>query len=105
MVFFCYSDRFHKQDIIEQHILSTLDPDINIIYIQGREPQSEFDSRCIAHLLDHLPEQGCPNLIRVSNGRIINRNLQKAMKQMLPNDPVAFAQIIRDKHSEITQVS
>jgi hypothetical protein len=102
-VFYCYSDRSQKQVYVQENILPHLDPSLNIIYVQGREPQSDFNQRFISIMLDSLTSKGCPNLIRISDGQVLDVSLHKAWELAIEqeNDPAKFVQIIHSKVEEL----
>jgi len=103
MVFFCYTNRKHSQKYIEQHILPQLDPSINVIFLQGREPHSEFDKRCISHMLFLVTNLNFPNLIHISNGQVFDVSLHKDLQNIMDqeHDPASFVQLIQEKGEEL----
>jgi hypothetical protein len=105
MVFFCYSDLRDRHEWIEAHILKQLDPVLNIIFVEGNVPRSEFDNRCVSYMLDHVKNKGCPNLLRISNGQVFDISLQKDMENVFNDnaDPAAYLQSIHQKLKIIRQ--
>lgn len=102
-VFFCYSDRSNKYTWVKQHVIPKIKPDINIIFVEGQEPKSDFDPRCISYILDNVINGGCPNLIHITSGQVIDISLQKKLQEIwdMDRDPSSFIQVI---HTELEQL-
>ena len=98
VVFFCYSDRRNKHAWVEQHILPHLDPNLNVILVQGSDTKSDFDKRCISYMLDNVKNKDCPNLMRISNGKVIDVSLVKDMQRIFDQklDATLFVEVIHD---------
>ena len=105
LLFFCYSDRKNRQDYIQKYILTHLDASLNVVYLRGRQPHSEFDDRYIAHMLDNVTNKGCPTLLRITNGRVIDIPLEEEYLRNadLEDGPTIFVQYVHTKVDEIRQ--
>lgn len=99
MIFFCYTNRNQVHQVIEEHILPHLSPTINVIFWEGSEPHSDFNTRFISHMLYHIKNAGAPTLIRVTNGQVIDVSLQKDLQLILDQegDPASFVKVLQDK--------
>ena len=105
MVFFCYSDRSNKHDLVEQQILPRLDPSINVIFVQESKPDSDFDTRCISYMLDNVSNNGCPNLMRISNGKVIDIALEKPIREAFSgnSDIESFVKTVHEKVNALAE--
>ena len=106
LVFFCYTDRRNKHDWVEQNILPHLDSALNFIFVEENEPKSDFDPRCIAVMLDNVTNGGCPNLMRITNGNVLDISLQHDMQSIQDQklDSSAFVQLIHARLNDLKQV-
>ena len=103
LIFFCYSDRRNKHDWVEQNILPHLDPTLNVIFVEGSVPKSDFDPRCISVMLDNVMNEGCPNLMRITNRKVLDTSLQQEMQSILDQnlDSSAFIQLINTRLKQL----
>jgi hypothetical protein len=105
LVFFCYSDRKRNQVFVQQKILPHLDPAIYTIFIQGNEPQSDFDKRSVARMLDNVKHKSCPMLLHIANGQVFETTLEDDLQQVIDGhiDPTQFAKIVTSKVQTLRQ--
>jgi hypothetical protein len=74
--FFCYNNRANSRDFIEKNILPALDPNIRVIYLEGKTPKSEYDQRFISKALYSIKDRkGFPYLLKVSKGQLIDKSI------------------------------
>lgn len=74
--FFCYNNRANSKNFIEKNILPILPSDINIIYLNGRNPKSAFEQKFISRLLYTIKDRkGFPYLLKISNGKLIDKSI------------------------------
>ncbi len=74
--FFCYNNKTNSKDFIEKNILPTLSSDINVIYLDGRTPKSDFEQKYISKTLYNIKDsKGFPYLLKISNGHLIYKSI------------------------------
>lgn len=74
--FFCYNNRSDSRSYIEESILPRLAPEIKIIFLDGRTPESDFQSGNISKFLYDLKDKrGFPYLLKVKDDCIIDQSI------------------------------
>ncbi len=74
--FFCYNNRSDAKEFIEQKIIPNLPKEIEIIYLNGRELQSDYDETFVSMLLYSFKEyKKFPHLLKIRNGQIIDLSI------------------------------
>ncbi len=89
--FFCYNNRADAKDFIEKELLPRLDKNIELIYLDGRQPKSSYEKDKISLTLYKLKKYTrFPHLLKVRSGQIIDESINNeffnTMKQNKPID-------------------
>lgn len=75
--FFCYTSRTSSKDFIEKNIIPTLMPDIKVIYLDGKTPNSDYDQGFMSKALyDVKDKKGFPYLLKITNGQLIDKSIK-----------------------------
>lgn len=73
--FFCYNNNTRSQLFVEAIILPFLNPEVNVIFLNGRTPESDFSRRFISHMLYSIEDRtGFPYLMKVVNGEVLDQS-------------------------------
>lgn len=76
--FFCYNNRKNSQKFIEQNLLPILPKDVKLIFLNGKKVESNFEQKFMSKALYSLKDRkGFPYLLKVSNGTIIDKSINK----------------------------
>lgn len=71
--FFCYNNRADCKDFIETMVIPQLPSKIEIIYLNGKIPESGYPQQDISYLLFQLKNyHRFPHLIKIRNGELID---------------------------------
>ncbi len=99
VLFFCYTNRNQTQEYIEEKILPLLPSSLNIIYWEGHEVHSDYDPRFVTHMLYHTQNSGFPNLMRVTDGQVVDASLLKDFQLHLDQagDPASFVEVVAEQ--------
>jgi hypothetical protein len=86
IIFFCYNDRADSKVFIEKHILPILASDVKVIFLNGRQVESNYQKPFVSRIIYSIKDKkGFPYLIRVSKGQIfdcsLNNDLFNIMNQ------------------------
>lgn len=74
--FFCYNNRKNSKEYIEEIILPNLNGEIEIVYLNGKKIESEYNSEFISEALYGLKYYNkFPHLIKIRNGKIIDTSI------------------------------
>jgi hypothetical protein len=74
--FFCYNNRTDAKDFIEKELIPKLCKDIELIYLDGREPKSNYLRGHISLALYKLKNySGFPHLLKIRDGQIIDESV------------------------------
>ena len=97
--FFCYTNRRNSRSFVEEHILPALAPNIRVIYLEGREPISQYNKRYISRALYSIRQKGFPNVMKIKDGRVVDRSLHNELYNVInqkknPND---FLEALHEK--------
>ncbi len=103
--FFCYTSRNKTKSIIRNEILPNLPEDINIIYLEGKYPISNYNETYISRILFALHYKGFPNIIKIHNCRVVDISLKKEFNTLLKdkNNFAFFIKLINNKFKEIDE--
>lgn len=82
--FFCYNNREHAKNYIENKIIPHLNDGIEIVYLNGKIVQSEYDAELISSTLYKLRNySGFPHLIKIRNGKLIDKSINNPFYNVL----------------------
>jgi len=89
--FFCYNNRENVQEFIETVIIPRLPKDVEIIFLNGRTPESGYSNTFISHALYSLKNyRKFPHLMKIRNGEVIdfslNNTFYNTINQQQPVD-------------------
>ncbi|RQO70398.1 hypothetical protein DBR43_20485 [Pedobacter sp. KBW06] len=77
---FCYNNNTRSQLFIETIVLPALSPEVSIIFLNGRIPESGFSRRFISHMLYDINDRtGFPYLLKVVNGEILDQSVNNGL--------------------------
>ncbi|NQX37593.1 hypothetical protein SAMN05421820_103416 [Pedobacter steynii] len=73
--FFCYNNNTRSQLFIEAIVLPVLSPEVNVIFLNGKTPESDFSRRFISQMLYGINDRtGFPYLLKVVNGEVLDQS-------------------------------
>ena len=76
--FFCYNNRKNSQKFIEEKLLPVLSKDVKLIFLNGKKVESNFEQKYMSKALYSIKDRkGFPYLLKVSNGTIIDKSINK----------------------------
>ncbi|SDG18640.1 hypothetical protein SAMN05421827_10461 [Pedobacter terrae] len=82
--FFCYNNKKHAQEFIENQIIPTLPKDVKIIFLDGRTPRSEYTKSFASKILYRIQNQvGFPYLLRVQEGIVLEKSINNELYNSL----------------------
>ncbi|WP_055412932.1 hypothetical protein [Nonlabens sp. YIK11] len=74
--FFCYNNRKNSKQYIEDDIIPNLNDGIEILYLNGRKIESEYNSEFISEALYGLKHYNkFPHLMKIRNGKLIDKSI------------------------------
>lgn len=74
--FFCYNNKTNSYSYINRNILPILSTDIKVIFLDGKVPKSDYETKFISHMLYQIKDRkGFPYLLKVSQGRLIDKSI------------------------------
>ncbi len=74
--FFCYNNREDVKKYIEDKIIPKLNDEIEIIYLNGKKVESEYDEYFIAKALYSLKHYNrFPHLIKIRDNKLIDKSI------------------------------
>lgn len=114
--FFCYNNKTKSLEFIRHHILPNLPASVEVIFLDGKTPESDYELKFISRALYKFNEyQGFPHLFKVRNGNItdesINNELFNTINQTKPVDELMskiidfFEESATDKNAVYTSVA
>lgn len=75
--FFCYNNKATSKLFIEQEIIPNLPDSIEIIYLNGRTPESNYEKKYISRILYQFKNyQGFPQLLKIRNNKLIDASIR-----------------------------
>lgn len=78
--FFCYNNKSKSLDFIEGNILPNLPESVEVIFLNGRTPESAYEQKFISHALYGLKNyHGFPHLLKIRNGSAIDESLNNEL--------------------------
>lgn len=76
---FVYNSRTNNHSYVKQFILPELPGDVEIVYLNGKDPISNLNKKYISHALYSIKDRkGFPYLLRVENGEINDKSINNA---------------------------
>ena len=74
--FFCYNNRKNSKQYIEGDIVPNLNDGIEIVYLNGKKIESEYNSEFISEALYGLKHYNkFPHLMKIRNGKLIDTSI------------------------------
>jgi uncharacterized membrane protein YbaN (DUF454 family) len=74
--FFCYNSRKSSVEFARDIIIPALEPNIKVIFVDGRNVKSGDDSKYISRMLYSIQERkGFPYLLKIKDGQILNMSV------------------------------
>lgn len=74
--FFCYNNRKNSKHYIEEEILPSLNSQIEIVYLNGKKIDLEYNSEFISEALYGLKTYNkFPHLMKIRNGKLIDMSI------------------------------
>lgn len=78
--FFCYNNKAQSLEFIKYHILPNLPTSVEVIFLDGKTPVSEYELKFISRTLYNFKDyQGYPHLFKVRNGNIIGESINNEL--------------------------
>lgn len=82
--FFCYNNRKNSKKYIEDEIIPNLKDRIEIVYLNGRKVESEYNAEFISEALYKLKSySGFPHLMKIRNGKLIDKSINNPFYNVL----------------------
>lgn len=82
--FFCYNNRETSKAFIETEIIPNLSDNVEIVYVEGKSPRSDYTTEYIAKALFNIKNRsGYPYLLYVSEGKVVDLSINKEVYQTL----------------------
>ena len=82
--FFCYNNRRNSKRYIEDEIVPNLTDGIEIVYLNGKKVESEYNAAFISEALYQLKSyNGFPHLMKIRNGKLIDRSINNPLYNVL----------------------
>ena len=82
--FFCYNNRRNSKKYIEEEILPNLTDGIEIVYLNGKKVESNYNVEFISQALYKLKNYGqFPHLMKIRNGKLIDKSINNPFYNML----------------------
>src|SRR5690606_33926002 len=74
--FFCYNNRKRSKEFIEEGIIPSLVNNVEIVYLNGRQVESEYPKEFISNALYSLKTYNkFPHLMKIRNGKLIDKSV------------------------------
>ena len=82
--FFCYNNRKNSKQYIEEDILPNLNDGIEIVYLDGKKVESEYNVEFISEALYKLKNYNrFPHLMKIRNGKLIDKSINNPFYNVL----------------------
>lgn len=81
--FFCYTSRQNSQNWIEDRILPKLNSNIEIVFLDGKEPKTKLARKYISHSLYHIKNVGFPSVMKIVNGQMVDSSLHDKLYETI----------------------
>lgn len=97
--FFCYNNRTNSQEFIERNILPNLPSDVQLIYLDGKTPLSDYDDEYISMMLYRIKDRGgFPYLLKVVDGELMDCSVNNEFYNVL-NQNKSFDKLFKQINS------
>lgn len=78
--FFCYNSRSKSLEFIRQNVIPNLPGSVEVIFLNGRTPESAYERKFISHALYNLKSyKGFPHLFKIRNEIIVDISLNNEL--------------------------
>ena len=82
--FFCYNNRKNSKKYIEDEIIPNLTEGIEIVYLNGKKVESEYNTEFISEALYKLKNYSrFPHLMKIRNGKLIDKSINNPFYNVL----------------------
>lgn len=82
--FFCYNNRKNSKKYIEDEIIPNLTDVIEIVYLNGKKVESEYNAEFISGALYRLKSYSrFPHLMKIRNGKLIDKSINNPFYNVL----------------------
>ena len=82
--FFCYNNRKNSKKYIEDEIIPNLTDGIEIVYLNGKKVESEYNAEFISEALYKLKNYSrFPHLMKIRNGKLIDKSINNPFYNVL----------------------
>lgn len=88
--FFCYNNKIKSLDFIEHDILPNLSESVEVIFLNGRTPESAYEQEYISQALYRFKNyHGFPHLLKIRNGSTFDESLNNELFNVIQqNKPI-----------------
>ncbi len=76
---FCYTNRAHSEQIIERALIPQLPPELAVVKLIGKTPESDLPQAMVSHMLYELEHRGLPCVMRIHRGEVADLSLHRAI--------------------------
>jgi len=84
LYFFCYNNRKNSKAYIENEIIPNLTDSIEIVYLNGKKLESEYNNEFIGEALRKLKNyKRFPHLMKIRNGKLIDKSINNPFYNVL----------------------
>ncbi len=82
--FFCYNNQKNSKKYIEDEIILNLTDGIEIVYLNGKNVELEYNAECISKALYKLKNYShFPHLMKIWNGKLIDKSINNPFYNVL----------------------
>ena len=94
--FFCYNNRKNSKNYIEDEIIPNLKSGIEIVYLNGKKVESEYNIEFISEALYKLKNyRRFPHLMKIRNGKLIDKSINNPFYNVLNLNPTFPTPILK----------
>ena len=82
--FFCYNSRKSSVEFAKNVVVPALEPDIQIVFVDGKDVKSDNDSKYISKMLYSIQERkGFPYLLKIKDGQVLDMSVNNQFYSIL----------------------
>ncbi|MES2734053.1 MAG: hypothetical protein V4714_20060 [Bacteroidota bacterium] len=82
--FLCYNNRKKSMEYIHNELIPILPENVEVIYLNGKVPQSHYESKYISYALYSLKHYSkFPHLMKVRNGEVIDCSINQDLHHVI----------------------